>query len=144
MYKDHSHTCICTQAMNPDKLEPGERCASTSNRNFEGRQGNGGRTHLMSPQMAAAAAITGTLTDIREFGLPVIETPEDDTLPVADYVDCLRDPVCVRVCVCVCARARVCACVYCWCFSCWDVLCPCESVELWYVSRFMLRASVYH
>ena len=96
---DHSHARMCTQAMNPDKLEPGERCASTSNRNFEGRQGNGGRTHLMSPQMAAAAAITGTLTDIREFGLPVIETPEDDTLPVADYVDCLRDPVCVCVCV---------------------------------------------
>jgi len=54
-------------AMNPDKLEPGERCASTSNRNFEGRQGNGGRTHLMSPAMAAAAAVKGTLADVREF-----------------------------------------------------------------------------
>jgi aconitase A len=47
--------------MNPDKLQPGERCASTSNRNFEGRQGRGGRTRLMSPAMATAAAITGTL-----------------------------------------------------------------------------------
>jgi 3-isopropylmalate/(R)-2-methylmalate dehydratase large subunit len=54
-------------AMNPDKLEPGERCASTSNRNFEGRQGRGGRTHLVSPAMAAAAAVTGTLTDVRDF-----------------------------------------------------------------------------
>jgi 3-isopropylmalate/(R)-2-methylmalate dehydratase large subunit len=54
-------------AMNADKLNPGERCASTSNRNFEGRQGRGGRTHLVSPAMAAAAAITGRLTDIREF-----------------------------------------------------------------------------
>jgi len=48
-------------------LEPGERCASTSNRNFEGRQGRGGRTHLVSPAMAAAAAITGRLTDVREM-----------------------------------------------------------------------------
>jgi len=54
-------------AMNPDQLEPGERCASTSNRNFEGRQGRGGRTHLVSPAMAAAAAITGRLTDVREM-----------------------------------------------------------------------------
>ena len=54
-------------AMNADRLEPGERCASTSNRNFEGRQGRGGRTHLMSPAMAAAAAITGHLTDVRDF-----------------------------------------------------------------------------
>ena len=54
-------------AMNADRLEPGERCASTSNRNFEGRQGRGGRTHLMSPAMAAAAAITGYLTDVREL-----------------------------------------------------------------------------
>jgi len=53
--------------MNPDQLEPGERCASTSNRNFEGRQGRGGRTHLVSPAMAAAAAITGRLTDVREM-----------------------------------------------------------------------------
>ena len=51
---------------NPDCLKPGERCASTSNRNFEGRQGPGGRTHLMSPMMAAAAAVTGRIADVRE------------------------------------------------------------------------------
>lgn len=59
--------CSMCLAMNYDRLEPGERCASTSNRNFEGRQGRGGRTHLMSPAMAAAAAITGKLTDVRTF-----------------------------------------------------------------------------
>jgi 3-isopropylmalate/(R)-2-methylmalate dehydratase large subunit len=59
--------CSMCLAMNADKLEPGERCASTSNRNFEGRQGRGGRTHLMSPAMAAAAAIKGHLTDVREL-----------------------------------------------------------------------------
>lgn len=59
--------CSMCLAMNSDRLEPGERCASTSNRNFEGRQGRGGRTHLMSPAMAAAAAITGKLTDVREI-----------------------------------------------------------------------------
>ena len=59
--------CSMCLAMNADKLEPGERCASTSNRNFEGRQGRGGRTHLMSPAMAAAAAVTGHLTDVREL-----------------------------------------------------------------------------
>jgi 3-isopropylmalate/(R)-2-methylmalate dehydratase large subunit len=59
--------CSMCLAMNSDKLAPGERCASTSNRNFEGRQGRGGRTHLMSPAMAAAAAIRGKLTDIREL-----------------------------------------------------------------------------
>ncbi len=58
--------CSMCLAMNADKLEVGERCASTSNRNFEGRQGRGGRTHLMSPAMAASAAITGRLTDVRE------------------------------------------------------------------------------
>ncbi len=57
--------CSMCLAMNPDRLSPGERCASTSNRNFEGRQGRGGRTHLMSPAMAAAAAITGHLADVR-------------------------------------------------------------------------------
>ncbi len=57
--------CSMCLAMNPDRLEPGERCASTSNRNFEGRQGRGGRTHLVSPAMAAAAALTGHFTDIR-------------------------------------------------------------------------------
>jgi len=60
--------CSMCLAMNADKLEPGERCASTSNRNFEGRQGRGGRTHLMSPAMAAAAAVTGKLADVRELG----------------------------------------------------------------------------
>jgi 3-isopropylmalate/(R)-2-methylmalate dehydratase large subunit len=60
--------CSMCLAMNADKLEPGERCASTSNRNFEGRQGRGGRTHLVSPAMAAAAAIAGHLTDVRELG----------------------------------------------------------------------------
>jgi 3-isopropylmalate/(R)-2-methylmalate dehydratase large subunit len=59
--------CSMCVGMNEDRLSEGERCASTSNRNFEGRQGRGGRTHLMSPQMAAAAAITGHLTDIRGF-----------------------------------------------------------------------------
>ena len=59
--------CSMCLAMNPDQLQPGERCAATSNRNFEGRQGRGGRTHLMSPAMAAAAAVTGKLTDIREM-----------------------------------------------------------------------------
>ena len=57
--------CSMCLAMNPDQLQPGERCAATSNRNFEGRQGRGGRTHLMSPAMAAAAAVTGRLTDVR-------------------------------------------------------------------------------
>ncbi|PCJ00259.1 MAG: 3-isopropylmalate dehydratase large subunit [Alphaproteobacteria bacterium] len=59
--------CSMCLGMNPDQLEPGERCASTSNRNFEGRQGRGGRTHLLSPAMAAAAAITGKLTDVRDL-----------------------------------------------------------------------------
>ncbi|MCE8508673.1 3-isopropylmalate dehydratase large subunit [Ruegeria pomeroyi] len=59
--------CSMCLAMNPDQLAPGERCAATSNRNFEGRQGRGGRTHLLSPAMAAAAAITGKLTDVREL-----------------------------------------------------------------------------
>ena len=53
--------------MNSDKLKPEERCASTSNRNFEGRQGRGGRTHLVSPGMAAAAAISGNLDDVRKY-----------------------------------------------------------------------------
>ena len=59
--------CSMCLAMNPDQLAPGERCASTSNRNFEGRQGYRGRTHLVSPAMAAAAAVTGHLTDVREM-----------------------------------------------------------------------------
>jgi 3-isopropylmalate/(R)-2-methylmalate dehydratase large subunit len=59
--------CSMCLAMNADRLEPGERCASTSNRNFEGRQGAGGRTHLVSPAMAAAAAIEGHFVDVRRF-----------------------------------------------------------------------------
>ena len=59
--------CSMCLGLNPDKLAPGERCASTSNRNFEGRQGPGGRTHLMSPAMAAAAAVSGHLIDVRNL-----------------------------------------------------------------------------
>ena len=59
--------CSMCLAMNADKLQPQERCASTSNRNFEGRQGRGGRTHLVSPGMAIAAAVTGHLSDVREI-----------------------------------------------------------------------------
>jgi 3-isopropylmalate/(R)-2-methylmalate dehydratase large subunit len=66
--------CSMCLGMNPDRLSPGERCASTSNRNFEGRQGRGGRTHLMSPIMAAAAAIAGRIVDVREY-LPASSRP---------------------------------------------------------------------
>jgi 3-isopropylmalate/(R)-2-methylmalate dehydratase large subunit len=59
--------CSMCLGMNPDRLAPGERCASTSNRNFEGRQGRGGRTHLVSPAMAAAAAVEGALVDVRRL-----------------------------------------------------------------------------
>jgi 3-isopropylmalate/(R)-2-methylmalate dehydratase large subunit len=59
--------CSMCLAMNDDRLEPGERCASTSNRNFEGRQGAGGRTHLVSPAMAAAAAVAGHFVDVRRL-----------------------------------------------------------------------------
>ena len=59
--------CSMCLAMNPDKLSPQERCASTSNRNFEGRQGKDGRTHLVSPEMAAAAAIEGHFVDVRDW-----------------------------------------------------------------------------
>ena len=59
--------CSMCLAMNADRLEPGERCASTSNRNFEGRQGYGGRTHLVSPAMAAAAAVAGRFVDVRDL-----------------------------------------------------------------------------
>ncbi|KAL3779217.1 hypothetical protein ACHAW5_009988 [Stephanodiscus triporus] len=68
--------CSMCLAMNPDKLKPKERCASTSNRNFEGRQGNGGRTHLMSPAMAAAAAVSGKISDVRKF--PYLGTEDED------------------------------------------------------------------
>jgi 3-isopropylmalate/(R)-2-methylmalate dehydratase large subunit len=67
--------CSMCLGMNPDRLAPGERCASTSNRNFEGRQGRGGRTHLMSPIMAAAAAVAGHIVDVRDF-LSETEPPE--------------------------------------------------------------------
>ncbi len=70
--------CSMCLGMNPDILAPGERCASTSNRNFEGRQGRGGRTHLLSPAMAAAAAVTGHLTDIRNW------PPNGKPAPVAE------------------------------------------------------------
>ena len=60
--------CSMCLGMNPDKLSPGERCASTSNRNFEGRQGPGGRTHLVSPAVAAATAIAGTFATPAELG----------------------------------------------------------------------------
>ncbi len=59
--------CSMCLGMNPDILQPGDRCASTSNRNFEGRQGRGGRTHLVSPAMAAAAAVEGRITDVRRL-----------------------------------------------------------------------------
>jgi len=65
--------CSMCLGMNPDVLASGERCASTSNRNFEGRQGKGGRTHLVSPAMAAAAAVAGHLTDVRGW---VVEEAE--------------------------------------------------------------------
>jgi len=68
--------CSMCLAMNADKLKPQERCASTSNRNFEGRQGNGGRTHLMSPAMAAAAAVNGAIADVRKF--PFLGDPSAD------------------------------------------------------------------
>jgi 3-isopropylmalate/(R)-2-methylmalate dehydratase large subunit len=71
--------CSMCLGMNPDILAPGERCASTSNRNFEGRQGRGSRTHLVSPVMAAAAAITGHLTDVRkwEFKDTIVQTAQE-------------------------------------------------------------------
>lgn len=67
--------CSMCLGMNPDMLTPGQRCASTSNRNFEGRQGPGGRTHLMSPAMAAAAAIAGHLVDVRQYAQGSIVEP---------------------------------------------------------------------
>ena len=74
--------CSMCLAMNPDQLRPGERCASTSNRNFEGRQGHQGRTHLVSPAMAAAAAIAGRFVDVRRLGLATItETSLPPTRP---------------------------------------------------------------
>lgn len=83
--------CSMCLGMNPDQLSPGERCASTSNRNFEGRQGAGGRTHLLSPAMAAAAALTGKLTDVRKF-LGGIEEAGSKMKSTNEY-DFLTDPV---------------------------------------------------
>ncbi|KAF9221852.1 hypothetical protein BS17DRAFT_881341 [Gyrodon lividus] len=87
--------CSMCLGMNPDQLASGERCASTSNRNFEGRQGAGGRTHLVSPAMAAAAAMTGKLTDVRKFlnadgGAKIAEAAK---LKSASALEFLTDPV---------------------------------------------------
>jgi 3-isopropylmalate dehydratase len=87
--------CSMCLGMNPDQLAPGQRCASTSNRNFEGRQGSGGRTHLLSPAMAAAAAMTGKLTDVRKFmgtvgDANIAAAPK---LKVSSAFDFLDDPV---------------------------------------------------
>ncbi|AFR92371.1 3-isopropylmalate dehydratase, large subunit [Cryptococcus neoformans] len=79
--------CSMCLGMNPDQLKPGERCASTSNRNFEGRQGAGGRTHLMSPAMVAAASLTGYLTDVRT--LMGSHVNDDDGLKITSYFDYL-------------------------------------------------------
>jgi len=83
--------CSMCLGMNPDQLKPGERCASTSNRNFEGRQGAGGRTHLMSPAMVAAAALTGHLTDFRK--LMGADMSSDGGLKVTSYHDYLTPVV---------------------------------------------------
>lgn len=83
--------CSMCLGMNPDQLEPGERCASTSNRNFEGRQGAGGRTHLLSPAMAAAAALAGKLTDVRKFLGEIKEA--GSKMKAANERDFLTDPV---------------------------------------------------
>jgi len=84
--------CSMCLGMNPDQLSPGQRCASTSNRNFEGRQGSGGRTHLMSPAMAAAAALTGKLTDVRKFLKPSQDSdPNQVKLKETSAFDYLTD-----------------------------------------------------
>ncbi len=83
--------CSMCLGMNPDILQPGERCASTSNRNFEGRQGRGGRTHLLSPVMAAAAAITGHLTDIRTWNHNPSRRAEAPSAPSLDLNQILVD-----------------------------------------------------
>jgi 3-isopropylmalate dehydratase len=83
--------CSMCLGMNPDQLSPGERCASTSNRNFEGRQGAGGRTHLVSPAMAAAAAMAGKLTDVRKF--LGVDIGSSGKLKAASAFDFLTDPI---------------------------------------------------
>ncbi|EJF63019.1 hypothetical protein DICSQDRAFT_135275 [Dichomitus squalens LYAD-421 SS1] len=87
--------CSMCLGMNEDQLKPGERCASTSNRNFEGRQGPGGRTHLLSPAMAAAAALTGHLTDVRRFLGADAEAKiaSGPKLKLANPTEFLTDPV---------------------------------------------------
>lgn len=80
--------CSMCLGMNPDQLKPGERCASTSNRNFEGRQGAGGRTHLVSPAMATAAALTGRLTDVRK--LMGSHVSDDGGIKITSYADYLE------------------------------------------------------
>ncbi|KAL4076009.1 aconitase family-domain-containing protein [Scleroderma yunnanense] len=84
--------CSMCLGMNPDQLASGQRCASTSNRNFEGRQGAGGRTHLMSPAMAAAAALTGKLTDVRKF-LGANNITEAPKVKLTSALEFLTDPV---------------------------------------------------
>lgn len=84
--------CSMCLGMNPDQLKPGERCASTSNRNFEGRQGAGGRTHLMSPAMAAAAGIKGYFADIRKM-LPAEEQAKTTTAAPAHPIEPEKEPV---------------------------------------------------
>jgi 3-isopropylmalate/(R)-2-methylmalate dehydratase large subunit len=73
--------CSMCLGMNPDILASGERCASTSNRNFEGRQGKGGRTHLLSPAMAAAAAVAGCLTDVRKLEPSAVGLRPSEAIP---------------------------------------------------------------
>lgn len=87
--------CSMCLGMNPDQLAPGERCASTSNRNFEGRQGAGGRTHLLSPAMAAAAALTGKMTDVRNFMGAVADAniAAGPKLKLANELDFMTDVV---------------------------------------------------
>jgi 3-isopropylmalate dehydratase len=85
--------CSMCLGMNPDQLSAGERCASTSNRNFEGRQGAGGRTHLVSPAMAAAAAMTGRLTDVRKFMGASVENPNATKLKIISAGQFLMDEV---------------------------------------------------
>ena len=87
--------CSMCLGMNPDQLSPGERCASTSNRNFEGRQGSGGRTHLLSPAMAAAAALEGKITDVRKFlgTAATANIAAAPTLKAANVFDFMDEPI---------------------------------------------------